>query len=201
MKTFVINLAERTDRMARIKEQLNAAYEPYERFEAIRAKPGWVGCRDSHLAVLDKVKHMRWNDDYHFILVLEDDVLFTPEWAKTLLKVRMFTPIGWDMLYLGCSPQSPLKKWNDYLYVVKDSLTAHAILYNNRQRGVIDYILACRDDIKKIDVFYKDVIQEQFRCFVPTTLLATQWQSQSDTCKRSDVSTIQKNFEKYTHGD
>jgi len=199
MRTFVINLADRPERMARAREQLDAVNMPFERFEAIKTKPGWRGCRDSQLAVLDRIKHLRWNDDYHFCLILEDDVEFLPNWQETLKKSRFYLPLDWSLLYLGCSPQSPLKKQNDYLYVAKDCLCNHAILYNNHKRGVVDYILQCRDEIRKIDDFYRTVIQEQFKCFVTYPLCATQWQSQSDTCKRSDVSTIIKNFDKYTN--
>jgi GR25 family glycosyltransferase involved in LPS biosynthesis len=199
MKIFVINRDDRPERMERAREQLDVVWMPFERFEAIKTKPGWMGCRDSQLAILDKIKHMRWHDDYRFSLILEDDVLFMPDWWNVLRDARFFLPLDWSLLYLGCSPQSPLERHNKYLYKVKDSLCTHAILYNNRNNGVVDYILANKGEIQKIDVYYKDVIQEQFRCFVTYPICATQWQSKSDTCMRSDTSTILKNFNKHTN--
>lgn len=194
-KTFVINLAERTDRWGRVKPELSKYCIDYNRFEAIGG--GWRGCRDSHLAILDNVKKLRWKDDYHYILILEDDVEFLPDWKEYFRKSRFYLPLDWSLLYLGCSPQAPLEKFNDYLYVVKESFCTHAILYNNSRRGVVDYILSCRDEIQKIDVFYRQVIQEQFKCFVTYPLCATQWDNKSNTCKRSDVSTIEKNYKRF----
>jgi GR25 family glycosyltransferase involved in LPS biosynthesis len=196
MKTWVINLASRPERFKRAKEQLDTANIPFERFDAI--KGGWKGCRDSHLAILEKAKENRWEEDYCSILVLEDDVEFVPNWERIFRNAKFHLPLGWDMLYLGTSPQAPLKIYSEWLYEVKHSLTAHAILYNNRPRGVVDYILSYKEDIKKIDVYYKDVIQEQFKCYVTYPMCATQWQSKSDIAHRSDVSTIVRNFNKFT---
>jgi GR25 family glycosyltransferase involved in LPS biosynthesis len=195
MRTFVINLAERTDRWDRVKPQLDAVNQPYERFEAI--KGGWKGCRDSHLAVLNTAKGFRWHDKYRHILILEDDVDMIPEWRQELMKVLMHTPLDWDIIYLGASPQAPLERYNDHLYVAKNCLCTHAMLYNNSHKGVVDYILEHRAEINKIDVFYKDVIQEKFKCFLTFPLISTQWDDKSNTCTRSDISTIAKNYLKY----
>lgn len=197
-RVFIINLAERTDRMERARAQLNTVFEPFERFEAIKESPGWKGCRDSHLALLDKVKHLRWMEQYHYPLILEDDVELIPEWRDALRDAQIHIPLRWDILYLGCSPQSPLEKYNKYLYIAKNCLCTHAMLFNNSHRGVVDYILEHKDEINKIDVFYSQIIQEKFFCFTPTQLIATQWDNHSNTCTRSDVSTIAKNYIKYT---
>jgi GR25 family glycosyltransferase involved in LPS biosynthesis len=195
MKVFVLNLAERTDRMARAKEQLDSFDIPFTRVEAIPG--GWKGCRDTHLDLLAHLRKMRWNSDYHFPLVLEDDVLFLDGWQNTLRDARIHMPLGWGILYLGCSPQEPLTKWHDNLYVAKNCKTTHAIMYNNSREGVVDYILDHRKEIDKIDDYYRTVIQNTFPCYTLFPLGATQFQSQSDTCKRSDVSTIQTNYDKY----
>jgi GR25 family glycosyltransferase involved in LPS biosynthesis len=196
MKTFVINLASRPERLKRAKEQLDTANIPFERFNAI--KGGWRGCRDSHLAILEIAKENRWDEGYCSILILEDDAEFLENWERIFRNAKFHLPLEWDMLYLGTSPQAPLKQYNEWLYIVKDSLTTHAILYNNRARGVIDYILSYKDDIKKLDDYYRTVIQTQFKCFVTYPMCATQNDDKSDICKRTGIETIQRNYEKYT---
>jgi glycosyl transferase family 25 len=49
---FYINLDSRTDRRKEIEEELQRIGISGERFSAILAKPGIVGCNKSHLAVL-----------------------------------------------------------------------------------------------------------------------------------------------------
>ena len=52
-------------------------------------------------------------------------------------------------------------------------------------------------DIKKIDVYMRDVIQPLFNCFITYPMLATQRSSKSNVAIRSDVSTIVKNYNLY----
>lgn len=198
MIKYCIHLEHRTDRKALMDKEFAYHDMQVTFFPAITRKPGWAGCRDSHLAVLKYCKDHADHPAFYNFLVLEDDVELSPDWQKTYADAMIFdAPDDWDMIYLGLSPQSQLKRYNDSFFIAKNSLCAHAIIYNNKTK-VVDYILNHANDIKKIDVFYKDVIQEQFNCYAIYPLLATQYQTQSDTCSRSDLSTIVKNFYKFT---
>jgi GR25 family glycosyltransferase involved in LPS biosynthesis len=67
-----INLESRTDRKEQIEGQLTEYGLPFERFNAIVAQPGCVGCSLSHLQVLKEAKQK----GYANILILEDDFMF-----------------------------------------------------------------------------------------------------------------------------
>jgi len=198
MKYYCINLESRPERWERARAEFNKHNLIVERFNGIRKNPGYIGCRDSHLAILSDMKKNRWHDDYKFVTIFEDDIEFLPDWRENMSNARRNIPIGWDILYLGCSPQEPLKKIGDYIYRAKNCLTTHAMLFNNKKHGVVDAILSMANNINKIDVFYKDVIQERFMCYAMYPMGVTQYQSQSDTCTRCDTSTILSNFLKYT---
>lgn len=66
-----INLDERTDRRAHVEGQLARAFPPerIQRFSAIRATKGAVGCSRSHIAVLEFAKANGWSN----VLIVEDD--------------------------------------------------------------------------------------------------------------------------------
>jgi hypothetical protein len=107
-------------------------------------------------------------------------------------------PKGWDMLYLGISPNQKYVKVSPHLYKVNGGYTTHAILWNNKEKGVVDFILNHRVDILKWDVYLSAIIHRMFNVYVIYPILCTQRETgQTDTCKRSDVSTIIKNYNKY----
>ena len=153
--------------------------------------PGWKGCRDSHLAIMDKCS----NEE--MFQILEDDLLFLGDYYSAVERAMGELPPDWDALFLGCSPQEPFIKHSEHLFRMGKSYTTHAIIWRNRQKGAVEYILDNSDKIAKIDVFFAEHIYPNFNCFVIYPLLVTQTQFKSDTCTRSDVSTIQKNFNKY----
>ena len=51
---FYINLEERIDRKTHVENELNSLGWIYERFNAIKAKSGRIGCSMSHLKLLVK---------------------------------------------------------------------------------------------------------------------------------------------------
>jgi len=192
MKTYLINLNRRTDRWKVVSKHLAERDIHAIRFPAIETKPGWHGCRDSHLALFDKCKKEV------VFMILEDDVEFL--WEDPLEWVRAAIdelPLEWDALFLGASPQEPQERYSEHLYRLKNSFTTHAIIWHTREDGAVEYILDHRKEIGKIDVYLRDVIFPAFNCFLTWPLLATQRQTQSDCCSRSDLSTIVKNYNRF----
>lgn len=185
MKAYCINLSERMNRWEEFKTQ-NIPFE-VERFEAIKASPGWVGCRASYLEVMKKVDGLT--------LVLEDDCLFLHPW-EDVLKIIPQLPVTWDCLYLGATLNQALERYSDNLFKLKKGWTTHAILY--RDRRIPEFILANAGNIRKIDVFLADVVQEKFNCFITQPLIATQRPGHSDIIDRfTDYAVIKERYEKY----
>ena len=164
-----------------------------ERFSAVDMAPGWKGCRDSHLALLRN----NYKDGEPF-MVLEDDVLFHDSTAYIIADALNDLPETWDMLYLGCSPKEPQEIFSRYLFRVSKAHTTHAIIWNPRENGAVDYILEHADEIEKIDDYFATVIQPKFQCFLVYPMLAMQVDKfPSDIAKHSDVSTIWKNYKTF----
>jgi GR25 family glycosyltransferase involved in LPS biosynthesis len=161
------------------------------RFSAIETRLGWQGCRNSHLAILELC-----GCESSF-LILEDDVMFLSDYYSNYLNAISELPFDWDMLSLGASPQESFERYSDHLFKMGKALCAHAILWHNRNGGAVEYILSHKNDIKKIDVFFAEQIYKNFNCYLIYPLLCTQKQFPSDTCIKSDVSIIQKNYLKF----
>lgn len=193
MTTYVINRKDRPQRLRDTIEELRKIGLNAKRFDAIiDDKHGWKGCRDSHLAVMELCRNEK------YFMVLEDDVHFLHEPSEIIIKCMEQIPPDWDMLYLGCSPQRPQERYSDNLFRVNSAWCLHAVIWNNRFNGAMKYMLQHKEDIAKIDVYLSAVIHPKFNCFVTYPLVATQRvTNQSDTCTRSDVTTIEKNYQKY----
>jgi GR25 family glycosyltransferase involved in LPS biosynthesis len=187
MLIYVINLHRRPERLDAMREELKKQGLNAKLFTAIDSKIGWQGCRDSHLAVLDKCQ----KDP--FFIILEDDCTFVEDISYLDECVRQL-PKEWDCLYLGGSPRKPQERYSDNLFKANGVYTTHAILWHTRKGGAVEYILSHKDDIEKIDNYFASVIQPLLNCYLSYPLILSQTQTQSDTCRRSDTSTIIKNF-------
>ena len=190
MKAYVINLDRRVDRWAYVREHLAENGIKATRFSAIDKKPGWIGCRDSHLAVMELCQ------DTHYFVILEDDISVIND-PNIVPKAIEQLPDDWDCLYFGASPKEPQERYSANLFRLKNAHVTHAIMWHNRPGGAVEYILNHKEDIRKIDDYIATIIQPKFNCFVTYPMVMTQIQTQSDTCARSDLSTILTNYQKY----
>ena len=190
MKNYVINLNRRVERWQYVKEHLADLGIKVIRFPAIDTKPGWVGCRESHLQILELCK------DEEVFTIYEDDVKFVGG-PDSIEPIMSQLPPDWDCLYLGASPKEPQERYSENLFRLKNAHVTHAIVWHNRKDGAVEYILSHKHHIRKWDDYLATVIQPMFNCFVVYPLVVTQIQFQSDTCGRSDVSTIEKNYNLY----
>jgi GR25 family glycosyltransferase involved in LPS biosynthesis len=190
MKSYCINLNRRADRWVLVREEFAKQGLHVTRFTAIDEKPGWVGCRESHLAVMEICK------DEEIFAVFEDDVTFIEDMSYVNEAMSQL-PKNWDALFLGASPQEPQERYSDNLFKLSNAWCTHSIIWHNRPNGAVEYILKHRQEIKKIDVFFSVAIYPNFNIFLMNPLICTQIQTQSDCCKRSDLSTIQFNYSKF----
>jgi hypothetical protein len=192
MKTVVISRQDRPERLKRAQEQfVKYGIGEADVFDAFIEIPGWKGCRDSHLGVLEKYK------EEDTLLVFEDDVEFLIDPSEPVAESLWELPRIWDLLYLGINPQEKFDRFSDHLFRARKGYCAHAIIYNNTQRRVVPYILNNRGKIQKYDVFLSNIVNEEFVSFVVYPLVCTQWQHSSDTCQRTDSSVIERNYNKY----
>ena len=198
MKSYVINLDRRPDKWKYSLSEFAKMGIDIIRFPAFPTKPGWMGCRDSHIAVMEKGEYE------NCISIYEDDVkfLYPPiEFNNHLLDSTWELPDDWDFLSLGASPQEPMDKYSDNLVHLNGTAWClHAYIINN-SNGLIDFVLENRANIGKIDKWFSEnvYINPRFKCFMTYPILATQFQFDSDTCGRSDVSTIVKQYNKFVN--
>jgi hypothetical protein len=196
MTNYLINLKRREDRLESAKREFENQDSSFYVFTAFDMMPGWLGCLRSHLQILrdHRERHKPMPSEF---AIFEDDVKFRAHPVMVvILPIMDELPPDWDMLYLGCSPQEPFERYSEHLYKMGKNHTTHAIIWHYRPGGAIDYILS-KDWDMKYDLLLSEYIHPKFNCFCTYPLLATQHQTSSDCCKRSDLSTIEHNYKKY----
>lgn len=189
----IINLERRDDKREYVKgEMKRMGIDHYEIFKAHETKPGKNGCTKSHL---DLMAQSKLRSD--IFTIIEDDVTFLQPWS-VINKAIEELPDDWDALYLGASPQQPQQRHSDHLFRLINGKVTHAVIWNNRH-GVIDEILKLYPSYAPMsnDRFLAEIIQPIHRIFVSFPLSSTQRQFNSDTCQRADLSSIERNFNKY----
>jgi GR25 family glycosyltransferase involved in LPS biosynthesis len=185
MKAYCVNLKERPERWVEFQTQ-KLPFE-VERFEAIKATPGWVGCTRSYVEVMKKIDGPT--------LVMEDDCLFLESW-EFVEGIMTQLPYNWDCLYLGATLNEPLEKFSENLYKLKRGWTTHAILY--RDARIPEFIVRNAEMVRKIDVFLELEVQPRFNCFITYPLVATQRPGYSDIINREqDYAVIKERYDKY----
>lgn len=190
MNCTVINLDRRPERWERSEKELTSLGFNPTRFCAFEG--GWRGCRDSHLKILSD------NMDKDIITIFEDDTdaLIVNPLQYTYLTMGEL-PDDWDALYLGTSPQEPFEWYSPKLWRMGRAFCTHATIWHNRKGGAVEYILENSDKAGKVDLFFSEYIYPRFNCFLTNPMIFTQYQSQSDCCTRSDLSTLVKNYNLY----
>ncbi len=197
MKVYVINLDSRPERWEEFKRN-NSDKIPYEleRFSGIVAKPGDLGCAQSHIAIMKK------QDKYPFA-ILEDDCVLLHAWDM-VVRTMIQLPPNWDALWLGANLTRPLQRWSKNSFILKRAYTTHAIIYNTKK--IPDFVIKnynpkANDRTWILDVFYYQYVFNNFHCFITYPLCATQAEGYSDVAdKKTDSWVIQESYEKFIYG-
>ena len=101
LKTYVINLDRRSDRLNELKLPV-----VWERFSATDGKnlteypaneQGWRGCYDSHLRLVNNLK----SQNFKYYLIFEDDVEVCDNFIENLQNTLNKLPNDWELLFLG----------------------------------------------------------------------------------------------------
>jgi len=183
IKTYIINLEHRTDRYENtLKECEKIGLTNYERFNAIKTdtivinpKKAWKknieylkgasGCKLSHLEVLKKFLISNNNEEY--ILILEDDVVFTDDALdKINSSLQSLDGIEWDILYLGINlkKRDDAIKVNDNLLSIITGLTTTAQIFKRLDVEKIIKIIE-KSDVE-IDNTYNNFLKNKY-CVYP----------------------------------
>jgi len=109
--TFVINLAERTDRRRLVElEFCKAGWTNFQFFPALRFDdprgfkyPAWRGCFYSHLRCLRLAQEAKLES----VLMIEDDITLSPSIVRlTPMIMQALNNLEWDFIYFGHEPTS-----------------------------------------------------------------------------------------------
>ena len=153
---YILNLDRRPDRWSKIQKQLDyACISKAIRFSAIDKKPGWMGCFESHLAMLQKAA----NEGARNILILEDDAELYSDWFPIWQAGKRQIKADWDMIYLGynLNPDANLPPpfVASHLLHLNDALTTHACAINGKYLPcLIEHVKSCIGLNLPIDVVY-----------------------------------------------
>jgi len=176
IKTFVINLDKRKDRL----QELNIPFN-WERFAAIEASPGYVGCLQSHRTVLEKALELKLES----VLIFEDDVELCEDFEVKFNDVINKLPEDWDLLYLGGWNKGVMKHYADGLDVAENVVCMHAYMVRGKFLPIAIQALHSKDGIEKVPNDYKcDVLLAESllkgKCYICNPTLAWQRVGYSD---------------------
>ncbi|MDC3298526.1 glycosyltransferase family 25 protein [bacterium] len=183
---FCVNLDSRADRWKQFQEDLQDynIHDVVTRFSAVKATPGWVGCKASHMNIIKHAIDNKLNN----ILIFEDDAEFVDNNMNFLTdSLTQLKTIDWDMLFLGCNVDYPnlnpqLTKVTDNLVSTKFAYTTHAYALNSTVFNRIYNGLT--QDNKQIDFFYGHKLIPTIKTFVTNPMMCIQRAGYSDIEKR-----------------
>jgi GR25 family glycosyltransferase involved in LPS biosynthesis len=188
--TYIINLKERTDRKSYILEEIKKLpLLSYEIIDAIRDET--KTCFASHLKCIQLAK----DNNLPYILILEDDAMFTNECVSVFNKA--LTEIQnkqWDMFFLGANLQKPATRVSDTLLKLSGAWAAHAYMVHER---FYDTILNL-PHICEMDVHYHNLMPNH-NIYICDPMIAYQLPSHSDLQDgfRDYNESITENYLKY----
>lgn len=172
LKVLVINLDARHDRWKRVSSMLDEFGVDYERFPAIKASPGWLGCGLSHSAAAEEAKRRR----YMWVLVLEDDCVITKEnWRRfeELLPWLWKNRGEWNLFNGGLTYANNVEVLDKKKALLRSNgFAMHFILY---QPAVYDTIRRW-NRAEPVDVY----VDKKIKAIAPYPLIATQEKGESD---------------------
>ncbi len=180
IKTYVINLPHREDRITQLQipKEITDSYEIFPAtdgsvfgFEGSKRMRGHLGCWDSHRRVMEDIQFK----EYGMTLVLEDDCDFIPN--RNLETYMDELPEDWDLFYLGGINQDVPESFSEHLDYAKNILQTHA--YIIRDKFIPTMIQVLTNHRWKIDIVFSEAIKRG-KCFICNPPIAIQRESYSD---------------------
>jgi len=131
---FCVNLERRPDRWKSAQKQFERIGIEVERVDAVdgdklppgNLKPGAMGCRASHLNVFNMAAERGLSS----FLLLEDDVVFDPDFNEKFNSQEPQIPDNFVMLYIGTNKLSGhANKISDNVFRIFNVLAAHCVIF------------------------------------------------------------------------
>ena len=171
--TYIINLQHRTDRYNHvINEITKLESSEFQIVDAIKHEIPWKGCLQSHLKCVQLAK----NSNIPYVLILEDDVIFTDNAVEILKKTfNELQLYKWDMFFLGANLFSPAYKTSEHLLKLTGAWCAHAYVVHNK---FYDTILSLPPN-KEIDNYYGELMNK-YNVYMSNPMIAYQLPSFSN---------------------
>lgn len=155
---YYINLESRTDRRKHVESQLKSLGWNYERFNAVKANSGRVGCSLSHLTLLKMAKEK----ELPYIVIIEDDIHFTniPKF-KSLHKHFIENVSDFDVYLLAGNLRPPVEKITNNILKISISYTTtgyivkkhyYDTMIENIKQGITNLIKNPSNGMNAIDV-------------------------------------------------
>lgn len=175
-KIYLVNLADREDRLLESAKLLSDYDIPYDVFPAIKDTQGARGLRDTMLAIFDEAL----TKNYENILVFEDDVKLIEDkitFHDTLDKAVKQLPENYHLFYLGGQPTVGYSHWHSpNLLPALKYFATQSVVYS--KQGIKEII--ANDFDFPIDNFLVDKIQIYGRCYAVHPILCSQRAGFSD---------------------
>ena len=179
-KIVCINLDERTERWtsALIEFSRVGITDRVSRFSGIKNELGHLGCRDSHLAVIQSALDQQLNN----ILILEDDIVFSDDCIEVLQRAifEIQQLDHWHIVYLGANidpNRGSLQTATPTLVRTDFALSTHAYLLN---RSVFGEVLEGAMKFDTYDLFLNQNIVSRGSSFIVNPMVCIQKPGYSD---------------------
>lgn len=189
---FYINLDIRKDRNLSMSQELSKYKIKASRVSGVIRKKigfhkinlGQLGCLLSHKnIILDAIRHK-----YHYILILEDDIVFKNYELNNIYEYWSLLPSDWDMFYLSGNNFMGLNKINDRIYKTNGTLSTCAYAIRQKSYDKILSILRSKIYDKPIDSYYAE-LHQHINAYVCVPSIAYQ---------KPDFSNIENRFVDYS---
>lgn len=182
-KIYCINLDRRQDRWIECEEEFKKINLQVERVSAIDGQTitdNNTGINNGAYALVltvQKIINEALAANLDKILILEDDIEFTPEISHFNDEVKLL-PNDWVMLYFGGNHNGMNRiPVNQYFNKLHHTFTTHAVGINNEGMRLIADIVNTKT--LQIDVLYAE-LQKRHNVYCFNKLMATQRPSYSD---------------------
>jgi len=172
-----ISLIEEVERRKLVTAQCESLGIKVEFVIVKRHRDPVRGCLESHVLAVSIAKQR----NYPWVLILEDDVVFTTDW----LNRQLYLPPHWEICMLGHNVQTgfldsahmirALGAYTTHAYIMRDTLYDFVLTY---APGLPEQWPNCaarlQHEVSGIDVFYKHSVHSRGRTWAIYPMLATQ---------------------------
>ena len=170
ISAYIINLKHRTDRYIHMVMEMKKLPVSYEFVEGI------IDDTKTCFQSQKKCIQMAKENNLPYVLVLEDDVMFTDNVIEILQNTfSEIQTLQWDMFFLGANLQKPATRVSDTLLKLNGAYAAHAYVVHER---FYDTILNL-PHVCEMDVHYHNLMPNH-NIYMCDPMIAYQLPSHSD---------------------